>query len=72
MIREAMARTYWSMIQSRRCPYCGQTMTTERRGCCTYAMPCGHKLWTGERPRSGRAAHHQQPASHTGRDGDLT
>lgn len=49
MIREAMARTYWSMIQGRQCPHCGAKMTTERRGCCTYAMPCGHKLYSGNR-----------------------
>lgn len=51
LMREAMTRTYWSMINGGRCPYCGKPMTTERRGCCTHATPCGHKLWTGTRPR---------------------
>lgn len=43
-------REYWAMIHSGRCPQCGKEMTTERRGRCTYAVPCGHKLYSG-RPR---------------------
>lgn len=46
-IREAAARTYWSMINSGRCPMCGDAMTPLKRGCCVYAMPCGHKLFMG-------------------------
>ncbi len=44
LLRETASRTYWSMINSGRCPLCGKPMTKERRGCCTYAVPCGHKL----------------------------